>query len=200
MLAKLTMLQKQTSIQEEPAPYRFSVKEWNRLGEAGFYTDQGGVELLDGEIIAMSPEGNRHASAVANLNDFFGERNQRRYLIGVGHPVEADDLSEPLPDFTLLPRSQKNAGRHPFTRDTLLLVEVSDTTLSFDRNRKLRKYARTGVQEYWIVNLKQDVIEIYRSPSGEEYLDQTIAKAGDMIAPQAFPDTAIAVSEIIPPR
>jgi Uma2 family endonuclease len=158
------------------------------------------VELLDGEIISMSPEGNRHASTVANLNDFFGERNQRRYLIGVSHPVEADNLSEPVPDFTLLPRSQKNAKRHPFTRDTLLLVEVSDTSLSYDRDRKLRKYARTGVQEYWIVNLKQDVIEVYRTPQGEEYLDQTVAKAGDTVAPLAFPDTAMAVSEIIPPR
>lgn len=194
------MLPKQTSIQEEPAPYRFSVKEWNRLGEAGFYTDQGGVELLDGEIISMSPEGNRHASAVDNLNDFFGERNGRRYLIRIGSPVEADDLSEPLPDFTLLPRSQKNAMRHPFTRDTLLLVEVSDTTLAFDRSRKLHKYARSGVQEYWIVNLKQDVVEVYRSPSDGEYLDQTVAKIGDTIAPAAFPDTAVAVGEIIPPR
>lgn len=194
------MLPKQTSTQEEPAPYRFTVKEWNRLGEAGFYTDQGGVELLDGEVISMSPEGNRHSSAVANLADFFGERNGRRYLMRIGSPVEADDLSEPLPDFALLPRSQKNALRHPLTRETLLLVEVSDTTLSFDRNRKLRKYANCGVREYWIVNLKQDVIEIYRSPSGEEYLDQTVAKAGDMIAPAAFPDTAVAVSEIIPPR
>jgi Uma2 family endonuclease len=200
MLATSAVLQNQTSIQEEPAPYRFTVEEWHRLGEAGVFEDDNRLELLDGEIIATSPIGNRHASVVANLTNFFGERNQRRYWIWVGNPVEADDLSEPLPDFSLLPYAQKMARRHPFTREVFLIVEVADSSLAHDRDRKLPKYARTGVPEYWIVNLKRDVIEIYRSPQGEEYLDQTTAGVEDMVAPQAFPDTAVAVSEIIPPR
>jgi Uma2 family endonuclease len=200
MLAISGMLQKQTAIQEEPAPYRFTVKEWHRLGEAGFYTDQGGVELLDGEIIAMSPVGSRYILAILNLTDFFGERNQRRYLVSVNNPVEVDDFSEPLPDFALLPRSQKSAKRLPFSRDAYLIIEVSETSLAHDRGRKLRKYARSGVPEYWIVNLQQDLIEIYRLPKGDEYLEKKIAKVGEMVAPQAFPDMAVAVSEIIPPR
>jgi Uma2 family endonuclease len=194
------MVQQTSSIQEEPAPYRFTVKEWHRLGEEGFFDDDQRVELLDGEIIVMSPIGNRHASAAYNLTDFFGERNQRRYLVGVGNPIEADNFSEPLPDFMLLPRSQKTARRHPLTHEAFLIVEISDSSLTHDHGRKLRKYARTGVPEYWIVNLQQDVIEIYRSPQGEEYLDRTVAKGDDMVAPQTFPDTAVAVSEIIPPR
>ena len=176
------------------------MEEWHRLGDAGFYTDQRGVELLDGEIILMSLVGSRHILVTLNLTDFFGEMNQRRYLVSVGNPVEVDDFSEPQPDFALLPRSQKSAKRLPFSRDTYLIIEVSDTTLAYDRGRKLRKYANSGVPEYWIVNLQEDVIEIYRSPKGEEYLDQSVAKAGETVAPLAFPDTAVAVSEIIPPR
>ena len=162
----------------DPAPYRFTVEEWHRLGEAGFYTDRGGVELLDGEIIAMSPVGNRHILATCYLNELFVERSQRRYLVSVGNPVEADNLSEPLPDLVLLPRDIKDVKQIPITRDAFLVVEISDTTLAYDRGRKLRKYARSGVPEYWIVNLRQDVIEVYRSPKGEEYLDQTVAEGG----------------------
>ena len=194
------MTRKPLAAKAEPTPYRFTVKEWNRLGEAGLFDEHDRVELLDGEIIIMSPIGSRHAAAVYNLTDLFGELNRRRYLVGVGNPVEADNHSEPLPDFMLLPRSQKTAKRHPFTRDTHLIVEIADSSLRHDRGRKLQKYARTGVPEYWIVNLKQDVIEVYRSPKGEEFLDQTIAKAGETISPQAFPDVPVAVNDIIPPR
>jgi len=194
------MAQTSPAIQEEPIPYRFTVKEWHRLGEAGFFDEEKRLELLDGEIIVMSSIGNRHAAAVYNLTDFFGEKNLRRYLIGVGNPMEADNFSEPLPDFMLLSRSQKVARRHPFTHDAFLIVEVADSSLAHDRNRKLRKYAKSGVAEYWIVNLQEDVIEIYRSPHGEEYLDLSVARDGDIIAAQAFPDTAVPVSEIIPAR
>lgn len=199
-LAYFAMAFPSSLVQDEPAPYRFSVREWHRLGDEGFFEEDQRVELLDGEIIVMSPIGSRHASAACNLIDFFGERNQRRYLIAVGNPIEADNYSEPVPDFTLLPRSQKTAKRHPFSKEAFLVLEVSDSSLSHDRGRKLRKYAKTGVPEYWIVNLQQDVIEIFRSPQGEEYLERSVAKGDDVIAPLAFPDTAVAAGEIIPLR
>lgn len=118
----------------------------------------------------------------------------------MGNPVEADNYSEPLPDVMLVSRAQKTAKRHPFARDAYLIVEIADTTIAYDRGRKLRKYAEAGVSEYWIVNLKENVIELYRSPKGGAYLEQTIAKAGDVVAPQAFPDVVVEVNEIIPPR
>jgi Uma2 family endonuclease len=189
-----------TTLREEPAPYRFTVKEWHRLGETGALDEEKRLELLDGEIIAMSPIGNRHAVATGNLVEFFVENSRRRYFVSPGNPIEADQYSEPVPDLMLLPRSQKTAKRHPLTNEAFLVVEVSDSSLAHDRGRKLRKYARSGVMEYWIVNLQKDVIEVYRSPRGDEYLDCTVAKDGDSIAVQAFPDTAVLVSEIIPPR
>jgi Uma2 family endonuclease len=194
------MIRKPLVAEGEPVPYRFTVKEWHRLGKAGLFDEHDRVELLDGEIILMSPIGSRHAAALYNLIDVFGEQNRRRYLVGAGNPVEADSLSEPLPDLMLVPRSQKNARRHPVTRDTHLVVEIADSSLAYDRGRKLRKYASTGLTEYWIVNLKRDVVEVYRNPKGDEFLDKAIAKIGDRISPQAFPDVVIEVGEIIPPR
>lgn len=194
------MLRKPLATQDEPVPYRFTVKDWHRLGESGLFEPRDRVELLDGEIIIMSPIGSRHAWCVTYLTELFVEQNRRRYFLWPGNPVEADNYSEPLPDLTLVPRTQKNAKRHPRTREALLIVEVADTSLSQDRKRKLHKYAAAGVREYWIVNLKQDVVEIYRSPKGQDYLQQSIAKAGDNVAPQAFPDLKLAVDDIIPAR
>lgn len=191
------MLRKPLAANSEPVPYRFTVKEWHCLGEAGLFDEKDRVELLDGEIIIMSPVGGRHAATVFNLIDLFGERNRRRYLVGAGNPIEADHYSEPLPDFVLVPRVQKIAKRHPATRDAYLVVEVSDTSLAHDRGRK---YAKSGVVEYWIVNLKHDTIEVYRSPKGEVYREQSVAKAEDKIAPAALPDVELPVEEIIPPR
>ncbi len=194
------MLRKPLVAKAEPVPYRFTVKEWHRLGDSGLFDESDRVELLDGEIIIMSPIGNRHAAALANLNEILVELSKRRYLVWPGNPVEADNFSEPLPDLTITPRSQKNARRHPYSHDTHLIVEIADSSLKHDRERKLPKYAKTGVPEYWIVNLKQDVIEVYRSPKSKDYLQQTIAKAGDKIAPLAFPDVVVKVADIIPPR
>ena len=194
------MAESTSILREEPAPYRFTVKDWHRLGEAGIFDEEERLELLDGEIIAMSPIGSRHAIATGNLVEFFVEHSRRRYFLSPGNPIEADQFSEPVPDLMLLPRSQKTAKRHPLTNEAFLVVEISDSTLAYDRGRKLCKYAKSGVQEYWIVNLQKDVIEVHRSPQGEKYLEVSVAKDGDLIAPQAFPDTAVAVNEIIPGR
>jgi Uma2 family endonuclease len=194
------MLRKPLAAQDEPVPYRFSVTEWHRLGEVGLFEESDRVELLDGEIILMSPIGNRHALALAFLIDILGDVNKRRYLLWPGNPVEADDYSEPLPDLAVLPRTHKGARRHPFTSDTHLIVEIADSSLRHDQGRKLRKYAQSGVVEYWIVNLRDDVIEVYREPRGEEYAAKLMVKGGQSIAPLAFPDVVVPVDEIIPPR
>jgi Uma2 family endonuclease len=194
------MAESTSILEEEPSPYRFTVQEWHRLGETGVFDEEKRLELLDGEIITMSPIGNRHAAATCNLIEFFSENNRRRYLVSPGNPIEADQFSEPVPDLMLLPRSQKTAGRHPLTNEAFLVVEISDSTLAYDRGRKLRKYAKSGVREYWIVNLQKDVVEVYRLPQGEKYLDCAVVRGGESVAPQAFRDTAVPVNEIIPAR
>jgi Uma2 family endonuclease len=194
------MLRKPLAAKSEPTPYRFTVKEWNKLGEVGLFNEDDRVELLDGEIIIMSPIGSRHAGALANLTELFVEQSRRRYLVWPGNPVEADNYSEPLPDISLVPRSPSLGKRHPQIKEVFLIVEIADSSLTHDRGRKLQKYAKSGVREYWIVNLRQDVIEVYRSPKGGAYRDEAVFKPGDKVSPQAFPDVVLAVSEIIPAR
>lgn len=184
----------------EPELYRFTVEEWHKFGEAGIFDEDDRLELLDGEIILMSPIGSRHAAAMTNLTEVLVEKSARRYLVAPGNPVEADPRSEPVPDLMLLPRSCRNARRHPLTKDVHLIIEIADSSLRHDQRRKLKKYAQTGVPEYWIVNLRQDGIEVYRTPREDRYMQQLTFSAGQKVSPQAFPDVEIAVDDVIPPR
>ena len=185
--------------QPPPCPYRFSVEEFHKLGETGFFQPKDRVELLDGEIIVMSPIGIRHAMAVSWITESFVEQARRRYLLSPGNPVWLHEHSEPQPDMMLIPRV-RNVDRHPRPEDVFLLVEVSDTSLAYDRNRKLAADAQAGVREYWIVNLEDDRVEVFREPSGGKYQVALTFAADESIHPLAFDDVIVPVADIIPPR
>jgi Uma2 family endonuclease len=182
----------------EVQTYRFSVEEFNKLGEAGIFDEDDRVELLDGEIILMSPIGTQHAGVVMRLNSVLPSKLGTRALIDPQNPTVVDEFSEPQPDLMLLvPREDFYTAKHPTPHDILLLIEVSDTTLSYDRGRKLRKYAERDVSEVWIVNLKNMTIEQYREPSGTEYLHSRSHHRSEEIAILAFPDVPFRVEELI---
>jgi Uma2 family endonuclease len=185
--------------QAPPTPYRFSVEEYHKLGEAGIFQPEDRVELLDGEIIIMSPIGIRHAMATSWITECLVEQARRRYLLTPGNPVWLHEHSEPQPDMMLIPRVRK-MERHPRPEDVFLLVEVSDTSLAYDRGRKLTAYAQAGVREYWIVNLEDDRVEVFRQPSDGEYQIALTFAADQIIHPLAFADVAVSVADIIPPR
>src|SRR5438105_5191832 len=149
----------------EVATYRFSVEEFNKLGEVGIFDEDDRVELLDGEIIVMSPIGTQRARTVMRLNWVLQHRLGDRVLFDVQSPTVMDEFSESLPDIMLLkPRADFYSSAHPRPDDILLLIEVSDTTLAYDRGRKLRKYAESGLVEVWIVDVNGHTIEQFRSP------------------------------------
>lgn len=182
----------------EVATYRFSVEEFNKLGEAGIFDEDDRVELLDGEIIVMSPIGSQHAGAVMRLVSVFTERLGKRIVLNPQNPAVVDEFSEPQPDVMLLkPKPDFYQSGHPRPQDILLLVEVSDTTLSYDRGRKLRKYAECQVSEFWIVNLKNNSIEQYRAPAVTTYSHSRIHQRGETVGIEAFPDVHFAVEELI---
>jgi Uma2 family endonuclease len=185
--------------QAPPSTYRFSVEEYYKLGEAGILHPRDRVELLDGEIIVMSPIGLRHVQAHSWIMDYFAEQNRRRYLISPGNPVWLHEYSEPQPDMMLVPRVRKLL-RQPRPEDVFLLVEVSDTSLAFDRKRKRKAYAEAGVREYWIVNLQEDVIEVFRQPKGGKYKIELRFAPGQQLSPLAFEDVIVPVADIMPPR
>ncbi|MEA3208407.1 MAG: hypothetical protein QOE70_1464 [Chthoniobacter sp.] len=185
--------------QTQPSPYRFSVEEFHKLGEVGIFGPRDRVELLDGEIIVMSPIGIRHVQAVNWINECLVEQARRRYMVSPGNPVWLHEYSEPQPDMMLVPRVRK-LEHHPHPEDVFLLVEVSDSSLAYDRERKLTAYAKAGVRECWIVNLQQDVIEVLRQPEDGKYAVALIFPPGKSLSPLAFEDVTVPVADIIPPR
>ena len=185
--------------QTQPSPYRFSVEEFYKLGEVGIFHPRDRVELLDGEIIVMSPIGLRHVQAVSWINECLVEQHRRRYMVSPGNPVWLNEHSEPQPDMMLVPRVRK-LERHPRPEDVFLLVEVSDTSLAYDRERKFAAYAKAGVREYWIVNLQQDIFEVFRQPADGKYQVALTFAPGQTLSPLAFEDVTVPVADIIPPR
>jgi Uma2 family endonuclease len=178
--------------------YKFTVDEFVRMYDQGFFEATDRVELLNGEIIIMHAVGRRHAQAVSTLNSEFGELARRRYIISPQNPVELEKYSAPQPDICLVTRSAMKSRHHPAPDEVYLMVEVSDTSLEYDRGPKMSAYALCGIREFWILNLQDDVLEIYRNPKGGTYREQLIVKGDGQAAPEAFPDVIISLAEIIP--
>ena len=178
--------------------HRFSVKEYYRMAETGVLRPDARVELLNGEINDMSPIGPFHGGVTNYLLEVFAAASRGRWRTTVQNPVRLDDHSEPQPDIMLLkPAPDYYRRRHPQPEDVFLLVEISDTSLTTDREDKLPAYGRAGIAEVWIVNLADLTVEIYRQPHFTGYAARTVLSAGDHAAPLAFPDVAVAVGELL---
>ena len=184
-------------------PRPFTHVEYHAMDKAGVFAPDERVQLVAGEIVVMSPMGSRHAAGVSLLIDGFATsgRLAGRALAHAQLPVVIPDFSEPEPDFMLLARrDDRYALGHPRPEDVLLLVEVADSTLAYDRRVKLPLYAAAGIPESWLLNLRDDVIEAHADPSPDGYRTMRRYRVGDDIAPAAFPDLVIPVSQLIPAR
>jgi Uma2 family endonuclease len=149
--------------------HRFTVEEYHRMGETGLLGEDDRVELIDGEIVQMTAIGTRHFACVVNLTHMLMAACGDRYFVSVQNPVVLSERSEPQPDLSLLRTKPDPAGRLPEPEDVLLVVEVSDTTLAYDRNVKLPRYGVAGIPEVWIVDLEGRRIEVHAGPSAEGY-------------------------------
>ena len=181
----------------------FTNAEYHALAWAEILAPDERVQLIAGDIIVMSPVGNPHAECVDWITEVFTQsgRLAGRARVRVQGPMVMPGHSEPQPDLMLLKlREGGYISGHPRPEDILLLVEVSDSTLRYDRYVKLSLYAEAGVPEVWIVNLRNDWIESHTEPTPDGYRVTRRYELGDTIAPQAFPDLAIPVERIIPPR
>jgi Uma2 family endonuclease len=178
--------------------YRFTVDQYHRMADAGIFHPDCRVELVDGEIFQMSPIGPWHSGVVNRLTYRFITGLGDRAVVHVQNPTGLDARSEPQPDIMLLkPRADFYGTAHPRPGDTLLLVEVSDTSLAHDRGRKLRLYARTEVPEVWIANRQADALEVFRVPSPDGYRESHRRGRGEELAPAAFPDLRLSVDDIL---
>jgi Uma2 family endonuclease len=177
---------------------RFTVVELLRLAEIGFLGIDERVELIQGEIVEMSPISQGHASSVMRLTSLLSREFGRQALLNVQNPVQLDDDTLPQPDVALLrPQDDFYSRRHPGPEDILLLIEVSDTTLSYDRRVKTALYGAAGVLEYWIINLPKQVIEVYREPRPNGYRTAMTYAPGETLSPLAFVDVVLSVDDVL---
>jgi Uma2 family endonuclease len=178
--------------------HRFTAREYRVMGEAGVLGENDRVELVDGEIVDMAPIGGRHLSCVVALTHLLVERAQGRYFVSVQNPVRLSERDEPQPDLTLLrKRPDPAAPGPPGPKDILAVVEVSDTTLSYDRNVKLPLYARAGISEAWIVDLKVGNIEVHSEPASDGYRESLSFASGNRVASGIVERLSVPVDEVL---
>jgi Uma2 family endonuclease len=176
----------------------FNVTEFYRMAAAGVFSEDDRVELIEGEILELSPIGSRHASCVGRLTELFSQQVGSRAIVWVQNPVRLDDYSEPLPDIALLKRrADFYAENHPTQADVLLIVEVADTSVDYDRNIKLLLYAQANIPEVWLINLPKNIVEVYTRPGDGKYQKSRKLKRGELLVSTQVPDLSIGVDEAL---
>lgn len=151
-------------------PWRFSTEDYHRLAEVGILSEDDRVELIEGEVVEMSPIGSRHAGTLKRLVALFGQRLGSAVVLSVQDPLDLDDGTEPEPDLMLLrPRPDFYSESHPRPADVLLLVEVADTSLAVDRTQKADLYAAVGIAEYWVVDVERRRVFVHTGAMSTGY-------------------------------
>ena len=178
--------------------WKFDVAAYHKMAEVGILVEDDHVELIDGEVIVMSPIGDKHYGCVAYLSHTLAAKVGIKAFIVAQSSVHLDDHSEPEPDLVLVrPRDDFYRTAKPRPADVLLLVEVMDSSASYDRGRKLSKYARSGIGEVWLVDLNREVVEVCRRLVEGAYAERREMSRGQSLAPEAFPDVVLEVDAIL---
>jgi Uma2 family endonuclease len=182
--------------------YRWTVDEYHQMVDLGWFQDQR-VELIDGEILERPVPNNPHVVAMSLTEDALRSAFGSGFWIRPQSPITLGSASEPEPDLAVVPGKPRDYTSHPTT--ALLVVEISDSSLSYDRKEKASLYARAGIADYWIVNLVNGQLEVCRDPAldplqafGFGYSSHIILHSGNAIAPLAAPNTPIAVADLLP--
>ena len=180
-------------------PYRFTVEQYYAMAQAGILKKDDRVELIDGVVVAMAPIGNRHMAAVDKYNVLFVEALGRRGIVRVQGSVMLGPRTLPEPDLAILrPRDDFYSSRAAGPNDVLLIVEVSDSSVEYDRGEKLALYARHNIPEVWLTILPERIIEAHTEPVGGRYTQMRVYSPGESISPGEFTDVKLPVNRIIP--
>lgn len=179
----------------------FTVDEYHAMAETGIIGADERVELIEGEIILMAAIGSRHQAVVDRITRLLVTRVGERAIVRVQGPVRLARITEPQPDLQLLaPRNDFYTAAHPSQQEALLVIEVADSSLRFDRDEKALIYARRGVRELWIVDLNGERVLVRRRPDSAGYGEAMEVTRGSSLAPQAFPDVRVSIDELLGPR
>ena len=181
----------------QPMHLRFSVDEYYKMIDLGILKDYEKAEIIEGELIKKITIGERHAFVVDILTRFFVRNVSDDVLVRIQNPLRLSDYNEPEPDVVLADLTKYDGKRHPRPEEVLLVVEVSDTTLKYDRDTKLALYAEAGIEEVWIVNLPNEIIEIHLKPSNGIYQLAKIFNPGETVRSEILAELHIGVDEIL---
>ncbi len=166
----------------------FTVDQYQRLGERGVLGEDDRVELIAGRVVEMTPIGDRHAGCVRRLNRLCARTLVDLAITDVQNPIVLGRHDAPQPDLVLL---------KPRAADVLLIVEIADTSVAYDRDVKLPLYARAGIPEVWLVDLPADRIEVYREPTAGTYTDTHVVSRGDTVTALPFPNVTLSADDIL---
>ena len=176
--------------------HRFTVGEFTRMGEAGIFTEDDRVELIDGEILEMTPIGPLHAWIVNRLNSLLITRLAGKAYVSIQNPIRLGRHTEPQPDLVVARRSDAYAERHPGPDDILLVIEVADSSLRYDRLEKAPRYGKAGIPETWLVDVDAVAVTVYTAPGPNGYARQQVRRRGDELAATSVPELGFPVDDL----
>ncbi|MCC5631123.1 Uma2 family endonuclease [Nostoc sphaeroides CHAB 2801] len=177
---------------------KFTVEQYQKMLESGILTEDDRVELIRGEIIEMSPIGTKHAACVNRLINLLVQLLGKRVIVAAQNPVALNNNSQPQPDVALLkPRDDFYATAHPQPQDIFLLIEVSDSTVMYDREEKIPLYAEANIIEVWLVDINEQIVEVYQQSTAAGYQLMQKFAGGQSLSIKALSDVNITVNEIL---
>ncbi len=178
-----------------------TIDDYHRMIETGIIHEGERIELISGQILNMAAKGTRHTVTTTRLLRELLALIGQRAIVHCQEPITMPDNSEPEPDVTIAKwRDDEYLGSHPVPADIILVIEVADSTLGFDRNTKAPLYASAGISEYWIVNLVDDRLEIYTQPEGDIYTNTQVVLPPRSINLPQFSEISLDITKIFSPR
>jgi Uma2 family endonuclease len=175
---------------------RISVELYQKLIATGDLTKDHRVELIEGDLLVMAPIGAPHAAVSVRITKLFVRGVGDIAEVAIAGPLKLGGFSEPQPDVMLLRPRADYAERIPEPNDVILVVEISDSTLGFDQTKKLALYARYGIEEYWVIDVSNERIHVYRNPLGADYTERLEAGAAAVISPRSLPQLRLDMRDL----
>lgn len=182
-------------------PRLWTVAEYYRMAEVGILHPDERVELIEGQIITkMSPQGTAHASAITRTEKLLENRLEAKVLVRTQLPIRLNDRSEPEPDIAVvIGDAERYDDYHPTASEVYLIVEIADTTVKSDCEAKAKSYAKSGIADYWVVNVNNRQLHVFREPAPDGYQSEVILLENSTISPLAFPSVSLTISEMLRP-
>lgn len=186
------------NLQPQPIRLRFTVDDFYKMTELGMLKDYEKSEIIKGELIEKMPIGEKYSAVVEKLVETLSDKLGKSVSLRNQQPIKFSDYDEPQPDLAILQRRDDFYFHNkPVPKDVLVLIEVSDTTLKYDRDTKLSLYAEAEISEVWIINLPNNIVEVHQNPSNGIYQLAKIFKRGESIKSEILPDLSLEVDEIL---